>query len=475
MRPLSRRSEDPFSRAGDRARAKAEALRLGAETAPAHPPAGLPVEEPPCRARSYRKRPLGAALAVVCAVAVLAGPAGADPPPSDPAAQAEQEKVDREQTHKRSEQVKAQIDVLQASDDQLNAELLKIDEQVKQQEARAGEANAGRDQARAEAADLARQVDEAQKQADEASRAAAERAIEAYMRPERETAAQMISAKDPQQLGEMHLLVSHVAEYDHSILVHRQTAQYLLTLRQNELAETQRKADDLARQANDDQQRAEDLKQQRVAVHDEMERRIGGLKGEAEALEQQEANLTALIMQHQSAAATTTTTPAPTTTTTAAPVTTAPPPGSPTTPKPPTTTAAPTTAPPTTAKPPPTGTKLSWPVSGPVTSGFGPRWGTFHKGIDIGVPEGTPIHAAADGTVFYSGVMDGYGNVILIDHGGGLVTLYAHQSQLIAGNGQHVSRGETIGLVGSTGNSTGPHLHFEVRVNGVAYDPLGYL
>ena len=86
-----------------------------------------------------------------------------------------------------------------------------------------------------------------------------------------------------------------------------------------------------------------------------------------------------------------------------------------------------------------------------------------------------PIHAAADGTVFFSGVMDGYGNVILIDHGNGVVTLYAHQSQLIAGSGQRVARGEVIGLVGSTGHSTGPHLHFEVRVNGVAYDPLAYL
>jgi murein DD-endopeptidase MepM/ murein hydrolase activator NlpD len=172
------------------------------------------------------------------------------------------------------------------------------------------------------------------------------------------------------------------------------------------------------------------------------------------------------------ATATSTTTTVPATTTTAS---TAPPkPGAPPT-SPPTTARPTTTVAPPTTRAPSGGTRLSWPVSGPLNSTFGPRWGTFHRGIDIGAGSGTPIGAAADGTVYYSGVMDGYGNVILIDHGNGLTTLYAHQSQLIAGVGQHVSRGQTIGLVGSTGHSTGPHLHFEVRVNGVAYDPLGYL
>jgi murein DD-endopeptidase MepM/ murein hydrolase activator NlpD len=118
---------------------------------------------------------------------------------------------------------------------------------------------------------------------------------------------------------------------------------------------------------------------------------------------------------------------------------------------------------------------LSWPVSGPVTSPFGWRWGRMHEGIDIAVPYGTPIGAAAPGTVIYCGWMSGYGNLVVIDHGGGLSTAYAHQSSIAAGCGQSVGRGETIGYVGSTGHSTGPHLHFEVRVNGSPVDPLGYL
>jgi murein DD-endopeptidase MepM/ murein hydrolase activator NlpD len=116
---------------------------------------------------------------------------------------------------------------------------------------------------------------------------------------------------------------------------------------------------------------------------------------------------------------------------------------------------------------------LIWPVSGPVTSGFGWRWGRMHEGIDIGAACGTPIRAAASGTVVYAGWMDGYGNIVVIDHGNGLATAYGHQSAIYASGS--VSQGQTIGAVGSTGHSTGCHLHFEVRVNGSPVDPLGYL
>ena len=117
---------------------------------------------------------------------------------------------------------------------------------------------------------------------------------------------------------------------------------------------------------------------------------------------------------------------------------------------------------------------LIWPVNGPITSGFGWRWGRMHEGIDIGAACGTPIHAAAAGTVIYSGWMDGYGNFVIIDHGNGLATAYGHQSAIYVSGG-HVSQGQTIGAVGSTGHSTGCHLHFEVRVNGNPVNPLGYL
>jgi murein DD-endopeptidase MepM/ murein hydrolase activator NlpD len=119
--------------------------------------------------------------------------------------------------------------------------------------------------------------------------------------------------------------------------------------------------------------------------------------------------------------------------------------------------------------------RLSWPVSGPITSPYGMRWGSLHAGIDITAGTGAPIAAAASGTVVVAGYSGGYGNLIVIDHGNGIATAYAHQSSLAASVGQQVSQGQTVGYVGSTGHSTGPHLHFEVRVNGSAVDPLGYL
>jgi len=123
----------------------------------------------------------------------------------------------------------------------------------------------------------------------------------------------------------------------------------------------------------------------------------------------------------------------------------------------------------------PSASGFIWPVNGPVTSGFGMRWGRMHEGIDIGVASGTPIQAAASGRVVYSGWMDGYGNLVAIDHGRGISTAYAHQSSIAVGNGQTVSQGQVIGYVGCTGHCFGPHLHFEVRINGSAVDPLGYL
>ena len=123
----------------------------------------------------------------------------------------------------------------------------------------------------------------------------------------------------------------------------------------------------------------------------------------------------------------------------------------------------------------PSAAGLIWPCDGVVVSGFGMRWGRMHEGIDIGCAYGTPNRAAASGTVIYAGWLGGYGNLVVVDHGNGLSTAYAHASSILVSVGQSVSQGQTVSLVGSTGHSTGPHLHFEVRVNGVAVDPLPYL
>ncbi len=122
-----------------------------------------------------------------------------------------------------------------------------------------------------------------------------------------------------------------------------------------------------------------------------------------------------------------------------------------------------------------------WPVEGRITSSFGERVdpfngeGAFHSGIDLSVPYGTPVHAAADGVVGFAAVMNGYGQVIDLDHGNGLVTRYGHLSGFAITPGQHVHRGQVIGYVGATGRVTSPHLHYEVRIQNVPVNPHKYL
>lgn len=135
--------------------------------------------------------------------------------------------------------------------------------------------------------------------------------------------------------------------------------------------------------------------------------------------------------------------------------------------------------------PPPANTgapgSFSWPASGPITSPFGMRSDPLghgfrmHTGVDIGAPMGSTITAAATGRVIFAGWYGGYGNAVIIDHGGQTSTLYGHCSQIFVANGQDVERGQAIAAVGSTGESTGPHLHFEVRINGIPVEPTSRL
>jgi murein DD-endopeptidase MepM/ murein hydrolase activator NlpD len=123
------------------------------------------------------------------------------------------------------------------------------------------------------------------------------------------------------------------------------------------------------------------------------------------------------------------------------------------------------------------GGRFIWPVNGPITSPFCERraWEACHPGIDIGVPSGTPIRAAGSGVVAIAGWVSGYGNYTCINHGGGFSTCYGHQSRIEVSVGQRVTQGQIIGLTGCTGLCFGPHLHFEVRINGAVTNPVNYL
>lgn len=121
---------------------------------------------------------------------------------------------------------------------------------------------------------------------------------------------------------------------------------------------------------------------------------------------------------------------------------------------------------------------VTWsvPVHGyTVTSEFGPRWGTNHPGVDLAVPTGTPVYAAHSGTVTLAGWDGGYGNGVEMNLGGGITVVYGHNSSVAVSPGQYVKRGQLIAYAGATGDATGPHVHFELRLNGTAFDPVPYL
>ena len=123
----------------------------------------------------------------------------------------------------------------------------------------------------------------------------------------------------------------------------------------------------------------------------------------------------------------------------------------------------------------PNGERLLWPVNGAINSSYGPRGASFHDGIDIAAPEGTLIYAVERGEVVYSDQLRGYGNMVIIRHAGAIASVYAHNQINLVRDGQQVAKGEVIAKVGSTGRVTGPHLHFEIRKNNAAQDPLRYL
>jgi murein DD-endopeptidase MepM/ murein hydrolase activator NlpD len=120
-------------------------------------------------------------------------------------------------------------------------------------------------------------------------------------------------------------------------------------------------------------------------------------------------------------------------------------------------------------------TSFIWPAKGPITSPFGRRWGRAHTGVDIDAGAGSPVIAAQSGTITLAGWKTGYGNTVIIDHGQGISTLYAHQSKLFVHTGELVTQGERLGNVGSTGNVTAPHLHYEVHIGGVPRNPMPWL
>ena len=376
-----------------------------------------------------RKVPLPAAALVITLVVALATPSLAETPEQRRAAN----------RAKRAEAA-AKLNTLKAENAQLEAALRDLDSNVAAQSATAQSA-----QQAVSVADDAVDTAEARLAATEQRMAglrgqAAALAIRAYVHPGGDTLLEILGSRDLAEASRRETLLGHVASTDQSILGELRATREDQQSEQSDLARLRDQADARRRAAA---ARLNDLRSARndqARLKAALDARIQEFTAEVDALSREQANIESLIRSRQASA------------------------GS--------------------AQPAASGgggsskgaskAGLIWPVSGSVTSGFGPRWGRMHTGIDISAGTGTPIKAAKGGTVISAGGNGGYGLAVIIDHGGGLSTLYGHMSS-IAVSGGSVSQGEVIGKVGCTGHCTGPHLHFETRVGGSPQNPMGYL
>jgi murein DD-endopeptidase MepM/ murein hydrolase activator NlpD len=376
---------------------------------------------------------ISARALVVFLVLALATPAFADPTPEEKRAAAQAKKA----------QAAAQLDTLKANDAELEAAVKALDAGVAieaantdaaQQALRAAERSLTSAQARlaateAKMADLRAKVSEA--------------AVRAYVHPGGDTLLEIVRSKDLGEASRRQALLAHVVSSDRDIVDQMRAARQDEQMEKENLAEAASVAADRKKAAAEKLAGLEKARNDQVKLKSALDARIEQVTSEVAALSREEATLSALIRARQA------------------------PPESSSSP------AAPAAANAAPAKV--GGSGVAWPTNGSVTSGFGYRWGSLHAGIDIANGVGTPIRAAKGGTVILAGWNGGYGNCIVIDHGGGFSTLYGHMTRLRASDGQRVSQGDLIGDMGSTGNSTGSHLHFETRVNGSPQDPTRYL
>lgn len=369
---------------------------------------------------------IAARALVVLLVMAVATPAFADASAEDKRAAAQAKKAE----------AAGQLDTLKANDDQLEEAVKALDAGVQvqaastdqaQQALRAADLSLGSAQLRLAGTEL-RMTDLRQK--------AADAAVRAYVHPGGDTLLEIVRAKDLGEASRRQALLAHVVASDKDVVDQMRSVRQDEQFERENLAKAQQAAADRKKAAADKLAVLEKTRNDQVRLKSALDARISQVTSEVAALSREEATLSDLIRARQLSADSTDTGA-----------------GS--------------------AKV--SGSGLAWPANGTITSGFGYRWGALHAGLDIANNVGTPIRAAKSGTIILAGWNGGYGNCIVIDHGGGFSTLYGHMSRLRASEGQTVKQGELIGDMGSTGNSTGPHLHFETRVNGNPQDPTRYL
>ncbi|MGH9177933.1 MAG: murein hydrolase activator EnvC family protein [Acidimicrobiales bacterium] len=370
--------------------------------------------------------------AVVVALATLLLP-GLVPSPVEAGETVADVRARREAARQKRARLAAQLNHLRASDAQLTAAVRVLDRQVAAQQAAADAARQAVQAALAAVAESERKIAATEAEITSVHTAVVNRAVSVYVRPKDNAFVGMIGSKSLGDASRRSSLLAQVTNKD------RDSLDRLRALRED-LGDEKVRADqarDLAGERRKEVlaqlSQLQTARKEKQRLSDALEARIRDYQAEADAVAAQESGLTALILSRQR----------------------------------------------TVIDPGldgrVSGAGLVWPVRGTVTSGFGQRWGRLHAGIDIGARTGVPIRAAKAGEVIFAGSMSGYGNCVIINHGGGLTTLYAHQSRIGTSDGANVGQGEVIGYVGSTGHSTGPHLHFETRVSGSPQNPRRFL
>jgi len=345
----------------------------------------------------------------------------------------------RDGNDQRRQDVERELGLARASNAAVEAETTRLDAAVSRQQAAAAAAQQAEAAATAQAEAAARRLAEIEARAAGTRAELARRAVAAYVHP-RASAELSVLAESSSlaEAAQRRTLMAVIQGRTGDVIGELRAVREDQAVATEELDQARRSATERAGAEAESAARLVAEQRAQRAAHDELARRIAGLQAESDALAQAAATLEARIRQRSAA------------------------------PQP--------SAGPAQARPASGGASgFVWPVGGVLTSPYGPRWGSFHAGIDIGAPGGTPIVAAAAGGVISAGWLGAYGNLVVIDHGGGVATAYAHQSRIAVADGQRVGRGEVVGYVGSTGVSTGDHLHFEVRVGGSTRDPVGYL
>jgi len=378
-----------------------------------------------------KPRRLASVLVVLLAVA-MATPAGAAAPSGTPEEQ-------RDAAREKKAELAAQVDTLKASNDELESAVRALDAGVEVQSnqtesarraLRSAETGLGSAESRLAAteqrmAGLRQQV--------------ADAAVRAYVHPGGDALLEIVRSRSLGEASRRQVLLSSVVSSDRDALDQMRAARQDQQFDKANLADARDLAEQRRKAAADRLAELQEVLNQQNRLKGALDTRIAEYTAEVDALSREEATLSALIRARQIEAE------------------------------------ADADAIEAESSGGVSDSGMSWPAEGPLTSGFGTRWGRLHSGIDIGAGYGASVSAAKGGTVILAGYNGGYGNCVVINHGGGLSTLYGHLSSVDVSEGESVDGGDFIGEVGSSGNSTGPHLHFETRIDGDAENPMRYL